>query len=85
MRAIFKYELKITDEQKVLMPCSAILLHVAYQGDKLYVWAKVNTDYLLEERPIHIHGTGNPIAKNPGNYVGTVHSLDGFVWHIFEG
>ncbi len=81
---IFKYPIAITDTQTVLLPFSAKILAVAFQGEKLCLWALVepiNTDQ--EARTIDIFGTGHPIDNKIRDYLGTVHT-EGFVWHIFE-
>lgn len=84
MKTIYKYELDITDVQVIRPPAAAHFLEVAFQQDKLFVWALVNTDYKPHDRVIKIYGTGNPIESGTGLYIGTVHAPNGLVWHVFE-
>lgn len=93
MRTIWKYDLAVTDVQKVSMPAGAILLHVGLQRENqgydrtVTLWASVNSLAPKVERMFAVVGTGNP-APEPGAddavYVGSV--MDGpFVWHVFDG
>jgi hypothetical protein len=94
MRAIYKYELEITDVQEILMLRDAELLHVAMQGEKLCLWAGVNPLHGpddTEARRFRVAGTGHGIAEGL-TYVGTAldtrHTLGGasatYVWHVLE-
>lgn len=84
MRVIYKYDLEITDVQQISPPAGALLLNVAFQGDRLCLWALVNTDYRAHDRIIKIYGTGQPVESQIGHYIGTAHDPRGFVWHAFE-
>jgi hypothetical protein len=83
---IFKYELKIMDEQIVKMPKDAEILTAQFQNNKLILWANVR--YLNKEDSyvIEIYGTGNPFPSAgmaERKYISTVQK-DDFVWHIFQ-
>jgi len=84
---IFKYELKITDSQKIDMPIGARLLSAKEQDGKLMVWALVDLRCANKPKEIMIVGTGHPIEFAVGeyslNFVDTVVMSNGFVWHIF--
>jgi len=84
---IWKYELSVTDMQRVMMPPGAELLSVANQGGTLCLWAKVDADLPpTDEVWIEIIGTGNEIPTDMGidrNFIGTV-LQNPFVWHVFE-
>lgn len=81
---VWKYALEITDEQHVVMPWGAELLHVAEQNGKIALWARVITAQPEVRRLILIRGTGHPIDFQP--YVGTVVTAHGrLVWHVFDG
>ena len=89
-QAIWKYPLKLTDEQQIMMPVAAQILHVDKQGDTLTLWALVDATYPDGRdaehvaRTIEVHGTGNPISGNyRRQYIGTV-LMPPFVWHVFE-
>jgi hypothetical protein len=57
--------------------------------EELVVWALVDEEnYLVSPkttiRTIHIIGTSNSIPEVQLNFIGTVQTHNGFVWHIFE-
>lgn len=85
MRTIFKYPLIATDDQIVMVKSPAIVRSVQMQGEKLCLWAEVNTEGA--DYPLHIciRGTGHPMKGNEGDFIGTV-QMDslGLVFHIFE-
>lgn len=88
MIAVWKYALEIADEQEIVMPWGAELLHVADQeggiGTPLALWARVNTAQPEVRRLILIRGTGHSVDWQP--YVGTVVTARGaLVWHVFDG
>lgn len=99
MKTIWKFELSVTDVQRVPMPMGAVILtareqHVsersevmAREADVPMLWALVDPDAIKVDRIIGIVGTGNP-APDPdedgGIYVGTA-ICGPFVWHIFDG
>lgn len=84
MKVIYQYPLKIAEVQTVRVPASAEFLFVDFQGDKLYTWAQVHTDYQNQDRIIRIYETGQPIAGG-GFYIGSACSPEGVVWHVYEG
>lgn len=83
---IFKYPLRIADEQTVSVPEGVQLLSAQMQGEDLMLWALVI--HVLGEptvlRKIAIYGTGNPIECWPGVFIATVQDPGGFVWHVFD-
>lgn len=85
MSVVYKYPLRIDDEQIVTMPEGAELLHVAEQRGELMLWARViPTGQRTVARTILIRGTGAPIWTQP--HVGTVITEGGaLVWHVFDG
>lgn len=86
--SVYKYALHATDDQWVLMPKGAVLLHVAEQGGgQLYVWAHVDPAAPLVPRRIITIDTGHP-APDIGQFdhVGTVLLHGGrIVLHVFDG
>lgn len=81
---IFKYQLKVTDEQTIRMPKDAMILTAQAQGQFfICLWAIVDPDAEQEERTFEIIGTGNHVSLRPREYIATV-QLGLFVWHIFE-
>lgn len=86
-KKIFKYELKLVEEQKVEMPISAKIIHIDVQFGVICVWVIV--DPLVDvyhKRTFHIVGTGHDMPKTEElTHIGSVLMKTGlFVWHIFE-
>lgn len=93
MKKIFKYALKVTDEQKLVLPQNAQILSVAEMDTiTIALWALVNPDLAgkgegyEEERIIRIFGTGNPIEESQlegMTFLDTVVTRIGLVWHVY--
>jgi hypothetical protein len=88
--AIWKYPLRVDDEQQVDMPIGAKVLSVGVQHGTLCVWALVDpTSKETTPRTFWIFGTGHAFPKtwstgNMAAFVGTVMMSNGFlVWHVF--
>lgn len=82
---IWKYELLVEDRVTIRMPFGADVLCVQMQGDKPYLWAKVNKTFSLCNRVFYVIGTGNPMPVNAKEYVGTFQMMHGgLVFHVFE-
>ena len=85
-KTIYKYPLE--DRTNVIeMPANAVPLSVGQQGDKLMLWALVDTRNLDRDRKFHVYGTGWPIEpyERLGAFVGTIQCHNGLVYHVFEG
>ncbi len=83
---IYKYPLKVTDEQTVRLPVDSEILCTQIQHGAPYIWALVNEEsQLTEERTFITHGTGHQCSQKIGAYLGT-YQLEGgaFVGHVFE-
>ena len=84
MKAVFKYQLAIADEQTLQIPAGAQLLSVAEQRQQLCLWALVDDEVPLAPRRIRVAGTGHSIEGAPV-FLGTVLLMGGdFVAHVFE-
>jgi hypothetical protein len=87
MKTIFKYPLRITDMQPVMMPMGARPLAVQFQGETLCLWAEVDDSRKLRQsRFVYIVGTGRPRDDLPGDarHIATVqHPTEDFVWHVY--
>jgi len=82
---IYKWTLEITDEQTLPMPANAEILCVQIQHGEPQLWALCDEVQFPGKRTIYIYGTGNPISKNPGKYIGTFQTHNGkLIWHVFE-
>ena len=83
MKTIYKYELELAAVQEVEMPACPNFLDVQIQGDKICVWAQVDTEVISEAQRFFIVGTGKEIPPNENlNYIGTVQQ-GAFVWHVW--
>jgi hypothetical protein len=81
---IYKYPLKLVDEQLVEMPFDAQMLSAQMQGPTLCLWALVNQNNSTDDYRVFVVGTGNPFPENcsKDNYVGTTQHGP-LVWHVF--
>lgn len=87
MKTIWKYPLKVVDQQTIRMPERAQILSVQTQNGTPCIWALVQPDAVLLPRTINTFGTGHPIDGNPGAFVGTYQLQGGalvLVFHVFE-
>ncbi len=88
MKTVYKYELQLTDHQRITVSCAG-LSDPIYAGldpnGKLCIWCLVQTHATLTETyDIYIVGTGNPIPIEAKIHLGSV--VQGqFVWHVFTG
>jgi hypothetical protein len=89
MRKIYKYVLKITDDQYVLLPKGAKPLSVDIQEGNLCLWAEVNTS---ESQTVNLHvrilATGESIPETQEQdamrFIGTFQN-GWFVGHVYAG
>jgi hypothetical protein len=80
-KVIWKYNLEIKDKQVFDAPANAEILSAQVQNGQICLWFLVDPNMPPRDMTIAIHGTGNPISGEFGNYIGTC-QLNGFVWHI---
>lgn len=86
MITIYKYLISSGDPF-ISMPKGAEILSVGFQSYEFYLWAKVDTEQLPEDREIRAYGTGHEIVVDEGKelkFLGTGHTKDGLVFHAFE-
>jgi len=87
MLKIFKYELEITDFQKVEISGFRKTLKVAEQNGNLCLWCLVQTlDKEIFIMDVYINGTGHEIKHeyfNREKYFDSVVMKNGLVWHVF--
>ena len=86
MSKIFKYELKVVDEQDLILPDGFKILSVQNQGERITLWALVDDSAVCPKSHVtfHIFGTGHLILDYiADNYVSTVQMGNGLVWHVF--
>lgn len=82
---IWKFPLRITDEQVIKIPKGSVILCVQQHGYPC-IWAQVFPHMEMVERTIEVFGTGHTMqqdGENQRSYLGTV-QINQLVWHIFE-
>jgi len=83
---IWKYPLKVTDENRLELPKGAEILCVQVQNTDPWLWALVNS--LETEKEVHLietFGTGHKISGAPRKYIGTYQLHNGgLVFHVFH-
>jgi len=88
MKRIFKYDLEIIDEQNLILPHEYEILTVQPQGEKLCLWAMVNSASIYKNITIRMYGTGHLIVLEEFEtlkYISTVQLYAGsLVLHCFE-
>lgn len=83
MKTIYKYPIKITDEQIINMPIGANIISIQMQNKIATIWAIVSTKEILTSVKIRVFGTGEEIPVGSVlRHVGSVQDR-GYVWHIF--
>jgi len=80
---IWKWPLEMLNEQTLNLPIGALWLDVQLQGGEPHIWCLCDANAPLEPRRLAIHGTGNPMPDDPGEYLATFQT-GAFVWHLFE-
>lgn len=85
---VFKYPLKLEDEQVIATPEHWDPLSVQEQQGVICIWAIVDESAPINDgRKIYIRGTGHPLDPDvlDANFLGTCQTHNGqFVWHIWE-
>lgn len=82
---IWKWSLRVADEQILELPEGAQILDVQIQGGMPQLWALVNPTAPKQPRNIAIYGTGHPVPENPGTYIASFQMHDGaLAFHAFE-
>jgi hypothetical protein len=99
-QTIYRYPVKLVDEQVISMPAGATILAVARREgsqtvapgplatshEAVELWAAVDPAAPLEERRLRVAGTGHPLPDRDGlRHLGTVQIAGGkLVFHVFE-
>lgn len=82
---IYKYEIPIDDYVLIDMPEVVEYLCVQVQNNKPYLWAMVKTKSYVQTRGFFVVGTGHPMPKDAGDYLGTFQLHNGgLVFHVFK-
>lgn len=88
MKTIWKYQLKISEDQRIEMPAGAKILSVQAQNKVPCLWALVDPEAEKEKRFFEVFGTGNPIKEyevTSRKFIDTFQAYCGsLVFHVFE-
>lgn len=84
---IYKYPIKVTDRQDVIIPLNAKILSLQVQENIPCIWALVDPEE-KETRTVNLEtfGTGHPIHSDMGvsrEFVAT-YQINELVFHVFE-
>lgn len=85
MRTIWKFPIPTattTDAVTLEMPKGAQVVRFASQAGVPTIWALVDDQAALEDRPFQTFGTGHPVTDG-AQYVGS-YEQGPFVWHVFD-
>jgi hypothetical protein len=85
MKTIWKFPIECVDSQVIEIPHGAKILTAQFQGDKLCLWALVDTEEPKELRNILIYGTGHAMKPDNLRYISTYQVAGGrLIFHVFE-
>lgn len=85
MMKIWKWPIKMTERQTLMMPAGAEILDVQVQANEVCLWALCDPNRTEVPREIAVYGTGNTVPDEPGKYLATVQTHAGnYVWHVFD-
>lgn len=85
MKQIYKYNFKLSDEGgfRIKIHESHKILTAQEQNGVICIWAEVDTDTPIINKPLYVIGTGTGFISEATRYVATVQQ-DKFIWHIYE-
>ena len=84
MNTIYKYELDVTQSQKLELPSNCNILDLQVQNGVPCLWVQLNDACETKVFDIQMYGTGWQLEESihSYDYLGTV-QIDGFVWHYY--
>lgn len=86
MKTIWKFPLRIDDEQYIDMPRGSKMLSVQLQGNEPYLWAEVDDSYPVEPHLVVMMGTGHPKSHKADRFVDIFQMAGGsLVFHVYQG
>lgn len=80
---VYKYPLRDEESFALELPKNAEILCVNLQNRQPFLWAKVNPEAEKETRKFLLVGTGWKFEGRT-EYIGTVFTSNGLVFHLFE-
>jgi hypothetical protein len=84
-QVVYKFKLT-TGTTGIVVPEGSKTLSVQMQGNFPTLWmlTPVGVDTKMKTRRFEILATGEVVAYRNRNFIGTVQTPAGYVWHIFE-
>ncbi|AUR82382.1 hypothetical protein NVP1023O_73 [Vibrio phage 1.023.O._10N.222.51.B4] len=85
-KSVWKFPLKVADEQYIDVPVGAEPLKAEMQNGELCLWMLVQPSSNKVTKKVHVHGTGHNVddALTLGDYVDSFMMHDGaLVFHVF--
>lgn len=82
-KVIYKYQVGLGDNF-ISLPEGAYILSVHEQVGVIYFWAMVDPQAPPKDRKFKVCFTGEYIYEQSLMFLGTVHSENGLVYHVFE-
>lgn len=84
MKTVWKFPIKIVDDQVMQMPAGAEIIHAGVDpAGAPCVWAKVEPGVAPQDSVLFLSGTGQPIPDGGHvDHVGTFRHY-AFVWHVW--
>ena len=85
VNTIYKYELSVEKEQRLILPLGSRILSVGVQNNFVVLWAEVDRRQTTPEiYIIYTYGTGHDISRQRGKFIGTCLMMGGaLVWHVY--
>lgn len=88
MEKIWKFELKVEQEQSIAVPQAFKILTVRIQHGKPHVWVAVDTEAPTTRVMIETFATGQEIppvqnCSDQRDYIGT-YELDHLIFHVYQ-
>lgn len=80
---IWKWQLKMAQQQDLGMPVGAQLLSLQLQDGNPTLWFLCDPDAPIELRRFAIYGTGQVVPDTPREFLDTFQT-GATVWHVFE-
>lgn len=82
MKTLYKYPI---DQETILLPEGAEILHIGLQNDEPFVWAIIDPEIKLMRCYLFVFGTGVFLPANEMEFIKTLICYKGsIVLHIFK-
>ena len=83
-RTVWKFALPVTDPTLQMQSGAQVLsIGPSEMPDVIWLWAEVDPEAEPETREFVVAGTGHPLPRDRGGFIGTVQAAHGLVWHVW--